>query len=137
MLCHYSAARSRNNSCGHVMREKKKETWCLSLPSENYIEPESWVSTDDFSLEGFSHRSVYHSKHFVDSVTGVHTQGIERARLDAKSWYKRARGNRVYLQSHLDEASWRKLRDPGQSDRLLFYTFLEDMRLSFCTFSNQ
>ena len=73
------------------------------------------------------HRSVHRSKKFLDSVTSAHTQGIERAWLDEKSWDYRARGNGVDLRSHFNEATWSILRELTQSDSSLVNTFLEDI----------
>ena len=109
----------------------------LKLVINKYVQPGSVVWTDSFSaynsysLEGYIHEKVNHSENFVAPGTGVHTQGIERAWVDAKVWYKRARGNRVYLQSHLDEAAWRKLRSSELNQKRLFLTFLEDLRATF------
>ena len=102
-----------------------------------YIEPGSVVWTDSFSsyntfsMNGYIHGKVDHSENFMDPNTGVHTQGIERAWLDAKDWYKSARGNRKYLQSHLDKVSWRKLRAHHKHQNTLFAAFLQDLRNSF------
>ena len=68
-----------------------------------------------------------HSENFVDPVTGVHTQEIERTWIDAKGWYKRSRGNGVYLQNHLDEATYRRLRSPETRNGTLFGAFLNDI----------
>ena len=82
-------------------------------------------------MNGYIHGNVNHSENFVDPNTGVHTQGLERAWLDAKDWYKSARGNMKYLQSHLDEVSWRKLRAHHKHQNTLFTAFLQDLRNSF------
>ena len=53
-------------------------------------------------------------------MNGTHTQGIERAWIDAKALYKRSRGNRKLLQGHLDEAAWRKLIAISETEGDLF-----------------
>ena len=78
-------------------------------------------------MAGYVHQSVNHFENFIDPDTGAHTQGIERAWLDAKGWYKRSRGNKVYQQSHLDEAAYRRLRSPETRRGTLFGAFLNDM----------
>ncbi len=91
------------------VQNRKQETMKFVL--QRCVEAGSLVWTDSFSayinysLEGYTHQSVNHSENFVDLTTGVHTQGIELVWLEANSWYKRSRGNRTYLQSHLDEAA--------------------------------
>ena len=77
-------------------------------------------------MAGYVHQSVNHSENFVDPDPGAHTQGIERAWLHAKGWYKRSRGNGVYLQSHLDEEAYRRLRSPETCNGTLFGAFLND-----------
>ena len=72
--------------------------------------------------------AVNHSENFVDPNSGVNTQGIERAWLEAKEWYKRSRGSRKHLQSHLDEAAWRCLRSKEAKNGKLFSAFMDDMR---------
>ena len=78
-------------------------------------------------MTGYMHHSVNHSENFADPDTGVHTQEIECAWLDAKGWYTRSRGNRVYLQSHLDETAYRRLSSPETRCGTLLGTFLNDM----------
>ena len=73
-----------------------------------------------------SYSQVSHS-HYAGTWnpdTGANTQGIERAWLDTKGWYKRSRWNRVYLQSHLDEASYSRIRTPETRSGTLFGAFL-------------
>lgn len=118
------------------VRNRKKET-LMSLITK-YVAPGSVISTDEFtsykalSSLGYVHQTVNHSKNYVDPETGAHTQGIERAWVDAKRWYKRAGGSRKFLQGHLDEAAWRKLRGIGNQNRTLLESFLIDLGNSFC-----
>lgn len=57
---------------------------------KRYVEPDSVIHTDEWprysglSYQGYIHQTVNRSKHFVDLVTGAHTQGIVRAWKDAK-----------------------------------------------------
>ena len=93
----------------------------------SHIWTDSFKSYSDYSIAGYVHQSLNHSENFVDPDTGAHTQGIERAWLDAKGWYKSYRGNKVYLQSHLDEAAYCSLRSPGTRNGTLFGAFLNYM----------
>ena len=79
-------------------------------------------------MESFHHATVNHKENFADPETGANTQRIERAMRDAKAWYKLANGNRRYLQGHLDEAAYRKLRRADTTGQNQFQLFLQDMR---------
>lgn len=58
--------------------------------------------------KSFEHMTVNHDICFKDKSTGVHTNGIESVWNSAKSHMKTMRGvSRTYLQSYLDEFSWR------------------------------
>ena len=67
------------------------------------------------------HERVNHTDNYVNQATGYHTQGIERAWHDGKTYMRRARGPRN-IESHLDEIAWRKKH--AENDLLL--TFLQD-----------
>lgn len=57
------------------------------------------------------HRAVVHRYHFVDPVTGVHTQEVESCWNNLKLGQKMRRGiPREDLQSYLDEQMWRQWR---------------------------
>ena len=60
-------------------------------------------------LQVASHGTVNHSLHFVDPVTGVHTQNIESYWNRAKLKLKRMKGCHAdQLPSYLDEFMWRE-----------------------------
>ena len=104
---------------------------------KKFVKPGSIIWTDSFtsynclSDNGFIHESVNHRENYVDPVTGAHTQGVERAWLDSKAWYRASRGNRTLLQSHLDESAWRQLRSPERDAGSLFTAFLRDIGKCF------
>ena len=57
------------------------------------------------------HRVVVHTRHFVDLVTGFHTQEIESCWNNLKLGQKMRRGiKREDLQSYCDEQMWRQWR---------------------------
>ena len=68
-------------------RDVKTEKDAMALLRERKVLPSSMKC----SLEGYVHQKVNHSENFVDPQTGAHTQGMERAWLEAKDGYKRAR----------------------------------------------
>ena len=83
-------------------------------------------SYDCLSQLGFVHETVNHSVNYVDAVTGAQTQVVKKAWLDGKSWYRHSRGNLTLRQSHLDENSWRKLRNLEKNEGTLFKILLPD-----------
>ena len=59
---------------------------------------------------GYIHETVNHSRHFVDHITGVHTQGIESYWAQTKLKFKTMNGvHRTQLPGYLDEKMWRDL----------------------------
>lgn len=81
-----------------------------SIPLRSLISTDSFSACNEFSMESSMHQVINQSWNFVDTETDAHTKGIERACLDAKSWFKRARSNRVNLQIHIGEAARSRLR---------------------------
>ena len=60
------------------------------------------------------HRIVVHQNHFVDPLTGIHTQEVESAWSQLKYHIKRERGIRqLDLQDFLNEEMWRQWRGLG------------------------
>ena len=116
------------------IRVQERDQFTLKAVLEKYIQSGSFVWTDcwkgysSHAMDNFHHATVNHKENFVDPETGVNTQRIERAWRDAKAWYKRANGNLRYLQGHLDEAAYRKLRKADTTGQTLFQLFLQDMR---------
>lgn len=89
------------------------------------IVSDKWAAYNRLSHEGYVHETVDHSKNFVNPITGFHTQAIERVWQEGKKWLHRARHAGPYLQSHLDEVSWRAYRRDHPNG--LFGAFLEDV----------
>ncbi|KAL7864539.1 hypothetical protein AOLI_G00159590 [Acnodon oligacanthus] len=60
------------------------------------------------NVEGYRHLSVNHREHFVDPLTGCHTQHIERAWQTIKRHVSRYRGNKTSkrLKDHLRFIQW-------------------------------
>ena len=68
---------------------------------KKYVEPGSLIWDDQLagykmiSEIGYEHESANHTKNCVDRETGVHTQGVERAWINFKRWYKASRGKNI------------------------------------------
>lgn len=60
------------------------------------------------------HRTVVHRDHFVDALTGIHTQEVESAWSKLKYHVKREKGiRRPYIQDFLNEEMWRQWKGLG------------------------
>ena len=91
------------------------------------VRPGTEVHTDDWAAyrnmdrqinNVAVHRAVVHRRHFVDPLTGVHTQEVESCWNNLKLGQKMRRGIRKEdMQSYLDEKIWRQWRagPPQQS----------------------
>ena len=102
-----------------------------NIGSGSTIWTDEWAGYRRLSEHGFQHQTVNHSLHFVDPVTGAHTQGIERAWEDEKIWLKRIRRPTEYLLNYLDESVWRSKHK--SHPRSLMIAFLEDVKRFYST----
>ena len=77
---------------------------------ESSIHSDQWFAHASLQYSsGFSYASVNHSLHFIDPVTGVHTQHVEGYWSGAKGKLKRMHGTSDdLLLSYLDEYMWRE-----------------------------
>lgn len=82
-----------------------------------HIRPGSTIYSDEWPayrgivrLPGWlMHRRVHHNRHFVDPVTGYHTQNIERKWGELKSDVRRMKGVQdTVLSSHIVSFLWRE-----------------------------
>ena len=72
------------------------------------------------------HETVNHSLHFVDPVTGVHTQAIESYWNRTKIKLKKMKGvSENQLPSRLDEFMWRERY--GQTHSIAFYSIIDEI----------
>ena len=86
---------------------------CLSPGSEVYTDEWGAYQNLDQHLPHHvaRHQVVVHADHFVDPVTGIHTQEAESAWATLKNPPKARRGiSRDDLQSYLDDRMWRQWR---------------------------
>jgi len=68
------------------------------------VQSDEWAAYSQISSAGYSHSSVNHSLHFVDPITGTHTQHIESYWSRAKAKLKRMHGTcDDHLPEYLDE----------------------------------
>jgi len=69
---------------------------------------DQWGAYNNLNNLGFIHQTVNHSRHYVDPVTGVHTNNIEVRWSACKASFKRRfRIACKMLPSYIDEHMWR------------------------------
>ena len=121
------------------VRLKNRSSKTLLAVIKKYVAESGVIWTDQWkaycvlSDNGFKHQTVKHSENYVDHNTGCHTQGVERSWAECKCCWRASRGNKKLLQSHLDEAAWRRLRSYEHSLGQLFDAFLHDTALVYRT----
>jgi len=77
---------------------------------------DEWRGYNGLAAAGYVHRRVNRSQHFVNPVTGVHTNNIEARLAACKSTMKRRYGvPRHLLPGYLDEYMWRARRPHPQT----------------------
>ncbi len=79
---------------------------CHYCESGKVIHTDGWKAYNGLKDHGFVHQTFIQEENYVDPDTGARTQAIERAWVEVKAWWCRARGTRAQLQSHLDAISW-------------------------------
>ena len=98
-----------------VVRRRNAETLLRII--QRKVQPGSIVHTDQWAAYrqlqrklGLQHGAVNHSLHFVDPVTGVHTQNAESNWCTAKEKLKKMKGNTNpdFLLEYLQEFTWRR-----------------------------
>ena len=78
-------------------------------PLQQHVQPgtvvhsDEWAAYSQISSAGYTHSTVNHSLHFVDPITGTHTQHIESYWSRAKSKIKKMHGTTDNLPEYLDE----------------------------------
>ena len=101
--------------CQQLVRRRNAATLLGTI--QRQVQPGSIVHTDQWAAYrqlqrrlGLHHRTVNHSLHFVDPVTGVHTQHAESNWSTAKEKFKKMKGNTNpnFLIEYLHEFMWRR-----------------------------
>lgn len=105
-------SRSKDNLYLQVVGDRSANT--LMPIISRVVRPKSTIYSDEWagykrlSQLGYVHKTVNHSKHFVDPESGVHTQNIESQWNVLKTRIKRMKGvRRVDLPQYLKEFMWR------------------------------
>ena len=79
------------------------------------IHIDGWRSYNALGRMGFIHSVVIHVNNYENISTGARIQGVERSWIEVRAWWRRSRGNRVNLQSHVDSIFWRLLHKDKQN----------------------
>ena len=105
---------------GYFQVVRSRSRAVLTQIMQRVLLPGSEVHTDDWaSYRNLArhvanvrvHRTVVHQNHFVDPLTGIHTQEAESAWSRLKYHVKREKGiRRADLQEFLNEQMWRDWR---------------------------
>ena len=86
--------------------EKRDSKTLVKLVIE-YVKPGTTILTDCWRAynilgkKGFKHLTVNHSINFVDPITGVHTNNIERTWRDVKNWLPKFGRKKVHFTGYL------------------------------------
>jgi len=69
---------------------------------------DQWAAYNTLNNIGYVHQTVNHDQHYVDPISGVHTNNIEARWVACKATFKRRYGvHRRHLPSYMDEYTWR------------------------------
>lgn len=87
------------------------QSWCLP---GTIIQSDGWAAYNGIEEAGFAHEIVVHENHFVDPITGVHTNNVEAYWQRCKRRFKRMYGtSRCLLPSHIDDFLWLERNGPS------------------------
>ena len=100
---------------GYLQIVKKRDASTLLPIIGRVVRQGSTVCSDQWKAYyniqrdlGLQHLTVNHSLHFVDAITGVHTQHIESYWNTKKTYIKAMKGcRRTHLEGYLNEFMWR------------------------------
>lgn len=116
---------------GFVKFVNRRDAATLLPIIQRVVAPGSVIISDEWrayrgipALPGnYLHRTVNHSRHFVDPATGSHTNGVESYWSRIKANFKRMHGtSKEMIPSYLDEHMWRERY--GRTDDLAYLNLL-------------
>ena len=83
-----------------------------NIKKSTTIHTDLWKGYINIEALGFIHKTVNHSKNFVDPIDGTHTQKIERFWRGIKDIRKKYQGiPDTEIESHINEYLWRRTRN--------------------------
>lgn len=106
---------------GYITFVSKRDAATLLPIKERVVAPGSVITSD---VQGnYTHRTINHSRNFVDPVSGATTNHVESYWKRAKSIFKGMNGTQKHmLPSYLDKFMW--LEHFGQTHNLCFINIL-------------
>ena len=129
---------SHTPALGYMQVVNQRDAATLLPIIQQHTKPSTEVHSDEWaaynnmsSLPNVStHRTVNHSLHFKDPVTGVHTNHIESYWSRIKTKLKCMKGCHCHqLPLYLDEFMWRERH--GKKPRLVFESICRDIALKY------
>ena len=116
-----------NPALGFMQIVDRRNAETLLPIIQRHILPGSIVYSDQWAaynrvgnIAGLEHHTVNHTLHFVDPVTGVHTQNIESYWNRCKTKIKSMKGVRRHmLPGYLDEFMWRERAGADKFNEIL------------------
>lgn len=117
-----------------AVRVETRDTDTLIPLCIKYIKPgttiysDCWRAYSSLNEHGFVHKVVNHSENFVDPVTGVHTNNIERVWRDIKSWILRSGIRKYHYERYLARYMYQKSHPDNQT---ILHHFLKEIAKYF------
>ena len=131
---------SQQPSLGYMEVVPARNAATLLPIIQAHVAPGSIVHSDECTWAAYnrvgnlpnvgSYQSVNHSLHFVDPVTGTHTQNVESYWSRVKHKFKRMKGvESEQLPSYLDEFMWRERY--GRTANTALNSILDDIATQY------
>lgn len=123
-----------NYKVGYIKVVRKRDAATLLPIIQRVIAPGSIVVSDEWRayrsiahLPGnYQHKTVNHSRYFVDPATGTHTNNVESYWSRAKASFKKMHvTSKPMVPSYLDEFMWRERY--GKTDKMAYLNILRNI----------